>query len=163
MGQGSSKKLLGARAFSIIVLLMLSGCYETEDETLLGGGETEMVRESMAASGDWLETTDDEKPLAFIARVTGTDSVRVAAGFARVSALYRESPRMIANRVVQLWQEVEQKDDRKIDMAMLLDELTTIGGTPEHSLGAVIQQYRVVRAQGHDHATAIIAATGGLP
>lgn len=163
MGRGSNRKIHVVRALSIIALVVLCGCYEEEDETLPAAEETEVVSESIAGSGSWLETNDEEKPLAFVARVTGGDADRIALGLARASALYRESPRMIANRVVQLWQEVEQKDDRGIDMAMLLDDLTTIGTMPKHSLGAVIQQYRVMRAQGLDHATAITAAIGGGP
>lgn len=158
MGENVRRAFWAARTLGLVAVIALSGCYESEDETISAEDEVQSQAPEAAASGFWLDATDDEQPLAFVARATDTPAERLAPGLERASALYRESPRMIANRAVQLWQEIREKDGDQIDMVTLLDDLTTTSGAAEHSLGSVIQRYRVLRTQGQDHATAISGA-----
>lgn len=156
----SSRKIQVAEGLGFIAFLALSGCYEEDVKTLPATLDVGTVSTETASSEHWLKATDDEPPVAFITRVTGAEADQIAPGLERASVLYRESQRMIANRSVQLWQEINQKDDGHIDMETLLDDLTKTNASAERSVGSMIQRYRVLRAQGHDHPTAIARATG---
>lgn len=153
-------------AVGLVMVLMLPGCYEDADETLaeesesgtaaMGEGEPEAER-----GGDWLRVEDSEAPLAFLARRSEVPQDDLAPGFRRLSEHYSESPRMIANRVLQLWREIERNDGPGLDMRQLLDDLASDRHRAEDSLAAVIQLYRVQRRQGRNHAEAVEMATGG--
>lgn len=142
---------LARYAASAMILLALSACYEEEDTTIPSASQPEAPE----AQSSWLAVDDSRPPASFLAAETGAPAASLSAELDRLSARYRESPRMIANRVLQLWREYpELPPDR------LMADLVAAGDTPAHSLGPVIQQYRVLRAAGADHATAL---AGALP
>lgn len=139
--------------------LVLGGCREEEDETLPAASNSQNQAPDRSGKNDWLEVTDKETPLDFIARVTGAPTAQIAPRLDRATATYQESPRMIANRSVQLWEEISEKQ-QAIGILDLLDDLAPENDSVRaDSLSAVIQSYRVLRSQGADHATAITTAT----
>lgn len=147
----------GGLSLALAAMLALSGCYEEEDETL--PASTQEQEESGAVPDTWLDVEDKEPPLAFIARVTGEEAAELSPLLQQAARRYRESPRMIANRVVQLQAEIRQRGDASISAVSLLQALTAGDRTPHGgSLGAVVQYYRVSRLQGADHAHALAAA-----
>jgi hypothetical protein len=163
MEQNVRRSIQRVRTLGFIAVLVLSGCYEADDETIPAASDGQPTPDNAVFTEYWLDAAGDEDPVAFAARVTGVGADRITPGFGRAAVLYRESPRMIANRVVQLWQEIKQKDDGEIDIEILLDDLTMIDSSAENSLGSVIHRYRVLRAQGQNHPTAVARATGDAP
>ncbi|WP_333682712.1 protein moxZ [Pontibaca methylaminivorans] len=150
-----------AMAVGLVVMLMLPGCYE--DETLAGESEpgAAAIGEPEAERGDdWLRVEESEAPLVFLARRSGAARDDLAPGFRRLGQDYSESPRMIANRVLQLWREIERNDGPGLGLRQLLDDLASDQHRAEDSLAAVIQLYRVQRRQGRNHAEAVAMATG---
>ncbi|MGN7869690.1 protein moxZ [Paracoccus sp. 22332] len=143
-------------AMTALMALALSACRE-EEPTLPAASE--QVHRMPAEGQAWLDATGDEAPSAFLARVTGHPAYGIAPSLDRATAAYGDSPRMIANRAAQLWDEIRRKDDPPIAVAALLDQLAAGGGPDRPSIGPVIQHYRVLRAQGADHAAAMRAAT----
>ncbi|MBL3569764.1 hypothetical protein [Rhodovulum visakhapatnamense] len=148
----------GGRALSLALTLSLglAGCKEEEDG---GGSLASPSRDAGAgmteAPGLWLEAGDAEDPAVFLARVTGSDPGRVAASFPAVAARYRESPRMIANRVVQVWHEAP-----RTDLPSLLLRLAAGAGEKDRraSIGPLVQRYRVLRDRGLPHEEALTEA-----
>lgn len=154
----------------LIALAVLAGCREEADDTLPSAAENPAASSpATVADGPgpqhWLEPDDIEKPDDFITRITGAPVAEVAPRLDRAEAVYRESRRMIANRAVQLWQEIAEKDGAPTDMVTLLDQLAQPGDTEIHSIGTVVQNYRVLRGQGAAHNVAMSAALtdGGQP
>lgn len=137
--------------------LMLAACYEEEDATLPATIESVAPKKN---TRDWLEPSSNEDPLAFLMRLSGEDAQDLAPGLERASGRYREGPRMIANRIVQLWQGLGADGEDPVPIARLLDEFSRIEPAPEKSIGAIIQQYRVLRDQGLTHQAAMAALTG---
>lgn len=112
-------------------------------------------------SAVWLEIVDDESPTDFITRASGAPVDQIAPLLDRATEIYRESPRMIANRSVQLWQEIGEKQAEPVGILDLLRDLSPPDGVAaSDSLGTVVQHYRVLRSRGEDHASAIAIATG---
>lgn len=147
----------GGLTLALAAMLALSGCYEEEDETL--PASTQGQEETGVIPDTWLDVGDGEAPLAFIARVTGEEAGQLAPLLSQAARRYRESPRMIANRVVQLQAEIRQRGEADISAVSLLQALTAGDRTPHGgSLGAVVQYYRVSRLQGADHAQALAGA-----
>ena len=156
-----SGSILTTRTLGLLLagVLTLCGCREDEGETLPASSEPQSEVVENAGTGAWLEVTNTETPLDFISRVTGAPASQIAPRLDRATALYQESPRMIANRSVQLWQEIGEKQE-EIPIADLLDGLAPENVTLRtDSLTAVIQNYRVLRSQGDDHLTALATAT----
>lgn len=144
-----------AVTLAMAALLALSACREDEDATIPAAPHA--ATEAPADARDWLDVGDARSPLAFMAESTGLPESELSPGLDALAAHYRESPRMIANRVVQLW---EQPPGAVPPVPQLMAELLP-KGAGQHSLGPVIQQYRVLREQGADHATAMTAAVEG--
>ena len=144
-----------AVTLAMAALLALSACREDEDTTIPAAAHD--AAEAPEAAQDWLEVGDDRTPLAFMADSTGLPQGELSPGLQALAAHYRESPRMIANRLVQLW---EQPPAPMPGLPQLMRDLLP-KGPGQLSLGPVIQQYRVLREQGADHATAIAAAVKG--
>jgi len=162
MRQQNDSHFLVLPGAALIALALLAGCREEEDQTLPPAAES-AVEPVVAepAPQHWLEPDDVEKPDDFIARLTGTPVDEIGPRLDRAEAVYRESRRMIANRAVQLWQEIAEKDAAPVNMVTLLDQLAAPGDAPAHSIGPVVQHYRMLRGQGQDHDTAITAALAG--
>lgn len=162
MTRGPDSRSTRPMMLVLMLVLALSGCREDEDDTLPALGDAAAGAAPGASwaapGGEWLEPTEDEPPLVFIARVTGAPQDEVAPHLQHAADVYRESPRMIANRAVQLWDEIGRKDDVPVDIVTLLAQLAPGGDTPGHSIGPVIQHYRVLRGQGADHAAAMAGA-----
>ena len=156
-----SESILTTRKLGLLLagFLTLCGCREEEAETLPASSESQSEVMGDAEADAWLAVTNTETPLDFISRVTGAPAAEIAPRLDRATALYQESPRMIANRSVQLWQEIGEKQE-EIPISDLLDGLAPEDVTLQtDSLTAVIQNYRVLRSQGKDHATALATAT----
>ncbi|MTH64057.1 protein moxZ [Paracoccus shanxieyensis] len=143
---------LGRYAVSAAILLALSACYEEEDQTIPSDTDAQVAP---APEAHWLEVGDPRAPETFLAEETGLPPAPLAAQLADLAAQYRESPRMIANRVLQLSREYPDTP-----LERMMRDLLPREGLPERSLGPVAQQYRVLRAGGADHATAMSAALG---
>lgn len=142
--------VVGRYAAGIAVLLALGACYEEDDQTL----PSAKPRQALAAeSTHWLEVDDARSPEAFLSTESGLPSRTLAPLLSALSAHYRESPRMIANRVLQLWREYP---DTPLDRIMI--DLMPAQDMHEKSLGPVAQQYRVLRASGADHTDALATA-----
>ena len=142
---------------ALAALLAVAGCYEDDDETLPSSSQTQQENEEI--SDNWLEVLDDETPVAFMVRATGEPRDDIVPLLEQAARRYRESPRMIANRVVQLWAEIRQRDGVEITVTSLLERLNEGESAPHGgSLGSVVQYYRVSRLQGADHDSALAAA-----
>lgn len=159
MSQSGSTVTILTLGLFLAGILALGGCREEENDTLPARSTPAQHEKDPSGSDEWLEVTNTETPLNFIARVTGAPAAQIALPLDRATALYQESPRMIANRSIQLWQEIGQ-NYQEIDIIELLDDLA-----PENtrlqsrSLSAVIQDYRMLRSQGAGHTAAITTAT----
>lgn len=153
------RKIAVPRALlALAASLCLAGCYEEEDQTI---AQPAAPVERPAATGDaapWLEVGDPRSPLDFLAEASGSSAPALAPGFEALAVRYRESPRMIANRLLQL-----SHDHPEIPLPQLMADLLPGAGGPQHSLGPVAQQYRVLREQGRDHAAAVAGALGPVP
>lgn len=159
MSQSKSTVTILALGLFLAGNLTLGGCREDEDETLPANPIPAQQEDGDPGENEWLEVTSTEMPVDFIARVTAVPAGKIAPRLDRATALYQESPRMIANRSVQLWQEIRQHHE-EIDIIRLLDDLAPENTPPRtDSLSAVIQDYRMLRSQGIAHATAIATAT----
>lgn len=152
----------GRLAASMSILLALSACYEEEEQTL---PSAEAPQGPAAKAVPWLEIGDGRAPGAFLAAETGLPADRLAPLLDDLSARYWESPRMIANRVLQLAQEYPDTplDRMMADLGAAQDGVARDGRAQDgaaQSLGPVVQQYRVLRAQGASHADAVAALMG---
>lgn len=159
MSQSGSTVTILALGLFLAGTLTLGGCREDENDTLPARSIPEQQKDGNPGSNEWLKVTSTETPLEFIARVTSTPAGKIAPRLDRAAGSYQESPRMIANRSVQLWQEIRQNDE-EIEIIGLLDDLAP-ENIPQRtdSLSTVIQDYRMLRSQGADHAAAITTAT----
>lgn len=100
---------------------------------------------------DWLALEDRRDPAEWLAWRAGppADASRLRALLAETARHYEETPRMIANRVAQI-------SDQVADAAppdLLADFAFDPSGS--RSFGAVAQQYLVLRRQGLDHPRAV--------
>lgn len=102
-------------------------------------------------SSDWLALNDGRDPAAWLAGRSSPpgDATRLAAQLAETARHYEETPRMIANRVAQISDEIEGADP----LALLRDFSMDLPRT--HSFGALAQHYLVLRRQGIAHADAL--------
>lgn len=149
-----------ALALSAAIALALAACKEDEEEKNAIASPsrtagTAAAQSTSRASGFWLSAGDPDTPSAFLARMTGSDPVLVAARFPAVAARYRESPRMVANRVLQLW-----NDSSGADLPGLLTLLAARGGEDgaRQGIGPLVQRYRVLRDRGLAHDAALARA-----
>lgn len=141
----------------------LSGCREDEDDTLPSSSETatESAPAPAVQSSEWLEISDSEEPVAFLARITESAPGDVEPRLKALDAQYRESARMVANRIAQLWYEVHANDP-DLTLTQLLDDLSRPDATRDsESFGPIVQQYLVQRREGVDHPLAARAALSG--
>ena len=153
MTERASRRFPRRLGVLLAVGLTLSACYEDEDQTL--PASTEAATEK--TEGDtWLEPGADENPAAFLARLSHEDEAALAPRLEAVAARNREGPRMTANRIGQLWQDMTQAGEQ-IEMTALLDQFAQTRQVPEKSIGPILQQYRVLRDQGRDHTAAMTA------
>ena len=159
------------RALAVAAVLCLAACYEEEDETISQADSTAgaQVQADAPAGGrdagkvagtgiEWLQVDDTRDPVAVMADASGAAPDLLAQRLDALSARYRESPRMIANRVLQLWQ-----DHPEVALPQMMADLVPRTPGDEHSLGPVAQQYRVLRDQGRSHAEAVAAVIGSGP
>lgn len=137
-------------------LLALPGCREDRDETIPAAARP--TAEAPPEARDWLEVGDPRAPLAFMADATRLPPGELSPGLVALEHHYRESPRMIANRVIQLW---EQPPGALPPVPRLMADLLPRADGPPRSLGPVIQHYRVLRENGLDHDRAIAGAVNG--
>ncbi|RDW13393.1 protein moxZ [Paracoccus thiocyanatus] len=144
--------VMGRSAAGMAILLVLSACYDEDDQTLPSAVPGESVA---AQSTHWLEVGDTRSPETFLSAESGLPAQTLAPLLGALSAHYRESPRMIANRVLQLWQEYPDTS-----LERMMTDLVPAQDAPEESLGPIAQQYRVLRAGGVGHADAVAAAMG---
>ncbi len=147
--------VFGRYTASMSILLALSACYEEDNQTL---PSTTARETAIGESPHWLEVDDARAPQTFLATESGLSPDALAPLLDELSAHYRESPRMIANRVLQLWQEYPD-----IPLDRLMTDLVPAQDTPEESLGPVAQHYRILRANGASHAdaAAVVMGQGG--
>lgn len=149
----------------ILAAATLSACRQDEDETLPSSSEAaaETAPASQAQPDEWLELGDAEDPAAFLARITDATPDDIAPRLKALDAQYRESPRMVANRIAQLWSEVHANDP-ELPLTQLLDDLSRPDATRDsESFGPIVQQYLVQRRAGVDHPAAAQAAVSGNP
>lgn len=153
MSHGASRRVPAQVVVLLAMSLILSACREEDEATLPS------VTETAPAAGttvEWLEPSSREKPAAFLARLTQENEADLEPLLNMAASHYREGPRMIANRVGQLWQDLRH-ESAAITVATLLTEFTGIGVGPEKSIGPQIQQYRVLRDQGLTHQAAMVS------
>lgn len=109
-------------------------------------------------AGEWLAVGDHRDPADWLSGKLGTlDPARASVLIRALATYYEETPRMIANRAVQIADETRGDppgDQLLADLAW--DTQTT------RSFGAVAQNYLVLRRQGLDHAAAIAALHDAL-
>ena len=100
---------------------------------------------------DWLAPGDPREPAAWLAERVGqgADANRMAALLGAAARRYEESPRMIANRVAQIADQVEDRREPELLADLAFDTARS------RSFGAVAQHYLVLRRQGADHAAAL--------
>lgn len=151
------------RGIALMSSLILTGCYEDEEETLPRASEPAPAERPAPGETKWLEVTSNEEPASFVARLSGADTGQIDQRLVRAEAHYRESRRMIANRIVQLWDEIGQREGDAIDILELMDQLIATDATSERSIGSVIQNYRILRIEGADHQAAIATAIRRTP
>ncbi len=156
------------RAMIFAALLAgLFGCSEGEEEipSARAAAEAERAAQSLAAD-EWLNVDEGVPPALFLAQATGADAAELAAPLEKLAARYRESPRMIVNRLIQLWR-AARDDDPELTPLRLVEDFTPEdrdAARPLESLGPVAQHYLVARGQGLDHEAALAAAFGrGAP
>lgn len=140
----------GRYAATAAIFLVLSGCYEEKDETIPQPAQDSAAAAPADAAPAWLEVDDPRTPEAFLAGASGLPAAQLAPSLAALAGHYRESPRMIANRVLQLW--LEYPD---VPLDRMMADLVPPADAPQQSLGPVAQQYRVLRNRGADHAGAL--------
>lgn len=128
----------------------LVGCREEEDRTL----HSTTASAEVQTADDWLDANSTQPPDQFLARLSGEEADTIGPLLAQATSRYREDPRMIANRIGQLWSFIH-KDTPSVSVVQLLSEFTRIDAGPEQSIGPRIQQYRVLREQGAAHDEAI--------
>lgn len=141
-------------------VLVLAACYEEDGDTLPGNAATPAP---VASGATWLDPADPETPAAFLSRQSGQDMARIAPALNGAAERYRESPRMIANRILQLAAEMRLRGDPAPPLDDLLATLAAAGPGIGDSIGPVVQHYRVLRDQGRDHATALRLSVGTAP
>ena len=135
-----------------------ANCREDEDEVIAAKQRTSPA--PAAAAPEWLQVADPRQPAAYLAQVTGQTAPELSPGLTVLARHYRESDRMIANRLAQLW--ATAPPDLPA-LPRLMQDLIPPDDGQHRSLGPVIQQYRVLRDQGTSHDEAIARATGRAP
>lgn len=149
------------QALALAAILCLSACYEEEDKTISQADSTtqaEVAADDAGAAGapgQWLQVDDARDPAQFLAEVSGAPQAELSQRLVALAARYRESPRMIANRLLQLWQ-----DHPEVPLPQMMADLLPRTPGDEHSLGPVAQQYRVLRDEGRSHAEAVARVIG---
>ncbi|WP_319773776.1 hypothetical protein [Breoghania sp.] len=141
--------------FALALLIAVSGCDEVEQTLPPNSGRTNAANDK---TDDWLELNASETPSRFLARRAQADPNAVVALFPAVAAGFRESPRMVANRVLQIWR-IAQEEGDALRLEALLENFASLPPKrPRISLGTVTQLYRVQRDNGDGHAAALAAA-----
>lgn len=146
-------------------LFAAAGCSEREGEALSGARAQAEAQAASPIPDSWLAVDERVPPAVFFAEAVGGEASELGPPLERLAAHYRESPRMIANRLVQLWPSLHAEDPALTPARLIADftpEAESAAG-PMESLGPAIQHYRVLRGQGADHRTAVAAALGKAP
>lgn len=151
MTHRDSRHLRARLGVLLALSLALSACREDDAQTLPSTTDTAPVQRT---NGAWLEPSSNEKPAAFLSRLSQEDEAELAPLLEGAATRYSEGPRMIANRIGQLWQDL-QIEDQEVTVKKLLSEFNKINPGPERSISSRLQRYRVLRDQGLDHAQAI--------
>ncbi len=153
-------------ALLIGAVMALPGCrQDEEDDSLPPSSEAAQTQQADpgAQGSAWLELDDGEDPADFLARVTGATPADIEPRLTALNGQYRESARMVANRIAQLWTEVHANDP-DLPLTRLLDDLSRPDAARDsESFGPIVQQYLVQRRAGVDHAGAARAALSGTP
>lgn len=139
----------GRNAAFVAIFLSLSACYDEEDPVIPSTSPAAVTPDE---SAHWLGVGDKRAPEEFLATEAGVPVPVIAAQLDLLSAHYRESPRMIANRVLQLWQEYPD-----IPLDRLMADFVPGQDVSDRSLGPVAQHYRTLRAGGASHPDAVAA------
>lgn len=149
----------------VCAALVVPGCrQDDEDDSLPSSSEAAAIQTDTPEQGRaWLEIDDNEDPATFLARITGAAPGDIEPRLTALNGQYRESARMVANRVAQLWYEVHANDP-DLPLTRLLDDLSRPDAARDsESFGPIVQQYLVQRRAGVDHAAAAHAAISGTP
>ena len=112
---------------------------------------------------DWLAVGDERDPGAWLAARDArrdddatrldVETMHYAGLLQRLTRYYHESPRMIANRIVQLRDEVPD-----VTTATLMEDFAwEAGNGRRQTIGEVGQHYLVLRRDGMGHAAAMTA------
>jgi hypothetical protein len=142
---------------AVCLVLLLAACSEEADD---GATANSVLTPAHAVYQlARLEVTDRIPPQQWLAsREAGRDLpeddptvVRIKHTLAVASKRFREYPRMIANRAVQLEAMLKRKD-MGAPAAQLIESLSGVPGDTRHveSFGALCQQYYNLRMQGLD-------------
>jgi hypothetical protein len=148
---------------SAAVLFGVSACREGDDVAKAGSGmklpsNSARIQDVIKTQNNWLDPGERESPAAFVARQTGGDYDMIVARLPFVEQHFRETPRMVANRLVQLW-ETSREADPNPSIEEILDELSKgSSAAPRVFIGPLVQQYRVMIEEGVPHGPALAAA-----
>lgn len=150
-------------ALLALFLASLSGCSEGVEEipSASAAAEAERAAQSLAPD-EWLNVEEGVPPALFLARTTGAEETDLAGPLEKLAGRYRESPRMIVNRLIQLWRATRDSDP-ELTPLRLIEDFTPPdqpSGRAMESLGPAAQHYLVARGQGLDHEAALKAAFG---
>ncbi|MBY5989991.1 hypothetical protein [Roseovarius atlanticus] len=148
---------------SAALVLGVSACRDENEDARAGSGTTlpsnsARVQDVIETRNNWLDPGERESPAAFLARQTDGDYDMIVARLPVVEQHFRETPRMVANRLVQLW-ETSRDADPTPSLEEILDELGKgSSAAPRVFLGPLVQQYRVMIEEGVPHGPALAAA-----
>lgn len=153
----------GALVFAAVFGLCLSGCSEGGEETLSGvrAQEIQEARPAALAADDWLDVDESVPPAVFFAHAVGGEPAAYGPPLEAISAHYRESPRMVVNRLLQLWRAAREGTPDLTPDRLIADFTPGPRDDAGESLGPVAQHYLVLRGQGLDHRKAVAAAMSG--
>lgn len=152
---------------AVALVLTLSGC-DDGAVTVADAPDEDAATVEIA----WLTADDPTRPAVWLAeRDLGSEPrageyARYGALLTRAGAHYHETPRMIANRMVQLHGELSAIPPGLTIATLLEDFAWEAGNARRQTLGEVAQHYLVLRREGRDHAAAMAAlraAYGAAP
>ena len=145
--------LFSAFALSLFLGIALNGCSEEQAPKQHGEQRSGLAD---VAQTRWLTEQDDVKPEVWLiehearnsGKSTGGDAREVGRRLAEASAKFHDSPRMVANRAVQL--EGMLKEEGGDETAIVLITRLNEAIAPGHieSFGAAGQQYYNLRRAG---------------
>lgn len=152
------------RTSTVILFAMLSACSDEQPDTARKESSSEQAAPSERAD-EWLELSEGQSPSAWLAArsaaqgkaLSTSEAAELEAALATAAARLGESPRMIANRSVQL--EAMLRDiGQQQDAIPLIRQLTSaIGETGQtEGFGAISQHYYIMRKGGMSAEEALV-------